>query len=342
MENKPFCSVVMPVYNGAETLKEAIDSVLSQTYENFELIIVNDGSTDNTLNIIKSYTDDRIVIINNEVNQTIVPCLNRGLKESNGKYVIRMDADDICVESRFQKQVLFMEKHPDIGICGSWAKSINLEGDNIGLMKYEKDDNIIKFKMLYECHLLHPAIIIRKEILIENRLAYNPRHYISEDYDLFTRLIDYTKFSNIQEPLLLYRSTETSLERETTNKLDEYYSEIKLKLFKNIGIEINKSQLNLYSLICNQSFFSEKDLLLKAIKLLEELINANKKSKYFPVEEFNQYHQSIGDNLCRNYGSINFFIVKTFYKSNLDHTFYKKSKIVLILFLKIILQIFKK
>lgn len=335
-KSSPFVSVIMPAYNCEDTIKESIDSILLQSYDNFELIIINDGSIDNTLDVINSYNDDRIIVINNKVNQTIVPCLNKGLKNSKGKYIIRMDSDDICVETRFEKQVLFMEKNTDIGVCGSWAKKINYKNENVGNMIYNSENDVIKFKMLHECHLLHPSIIIRKSVLSQNNLSYNPKHYKSEDYDLFTRLIDHTKFSNIKEYLLKYRVTKTSLKRETSNELDEYYYKIKINIFRKIGIELKKDQIDLYTSICNQNFLSEKKLFLEAVKLLENILNANKKSNYFPKSNFNNYLQTIFTSLCRNYKSTNLLVVKTFYKANIYYPLHKKFKILIILSLKTI------
>lgn len=337
----PLVSVVMPAYNCERTLSLAIDSVLNQTYSNFELIIINDGSTDNTVNIIKSYSDYRIILINNQENQTIVPSLNAGLKKSKGKYIIRMDSDDICVKTRFEKQVSFMEKNIDIGICGSCATKINKQGTKIGNMIYDKEDHIIKFKMLHQCHLLHPSIIIRKEVLSKNKIVYDTKHIKSEDYDLFVRLIDYTNFSNIQEPLLFYRETETSINREKTSSLDSFYNEIKLRLFQKIGIKISINQLRLYTSICYQKPISDPNLFIESVKLIEDIFIANKKSKYFKEPQFNKYLQLQFTSLFRNYTLIAPFVIKKFFKSTISYSLIEKNKILMILVIKLIFSSLK-
>jgi glycosyltransferase involved in cell wall biosynthesis len=123
MNNKisPKISVVMPVYNGKEYLALAVESILRQTFADFEFIIINDGSTDNSADIAASYEDPRIKLLHNDKNLGLIPSFNRGLENSRGEYIARMDADDIAFPDRFKKQVAFLDDHPDIALCGSWA-----------------------------------------------------------------------------------------------------------------------------------------------------------------------------------------------------------------------------
>src|SRR5688572_768328 len=125
MINPPLISVLMPVYNAGPYLKESIESVLAQTYDNFEFLIINDGSTDSSEKEILSYNDVRIHYVKCETNSGLIATLNQGLALATGKYIVRMDADDICRPQRFEKQVRFMENHPEIGICGCCADVID-------------------------------------------------------------------------------------------------------------------------------------------------------------------------------------------------------------------------
>ena len=113
-------TVLMPVYNGEMYLREAIDSILHQTFTDFEFLIINDGSTDNSETIILSYDDSRIRYEKNDSNLKLIATLNKGIELAKGKYIVRMDADDISIPDRIEKQVAFLEKNPDVGICGSW------------------------------------------------------------------------------------------------------------------------------------------------------------------------------------------------------------------------------
>lgn len=220
-------SVVMPVYNGALYLKEAVDSILSQTHANLELIIVNDGSTDNSEQIIRSYTDERIVYLKNEVNSRICVTLNRGLDIAKGKYIARMDCDDISVPERLQKQVEYMELHPSIGIVGS---DIIVFGENMEnrLFLFEHDKNICKAGLLFATCFAHPAVMIRKSLLDEYNFRYDDSYRGLEDFELWYRMSKYTELVNIPEPLLHYRkhkSQETqNVSPEVANKLYEFLS----------------------------------------------------------------------------------------------------------------------
>lgn len=221
-------SVVMPVYNGALYLREAIDSILSQTHSNLELIIINDGSTDNSEQIIQSYTDERIVYLKNEVNSKICVTLNRGLDVARGKYIARMDCDDISVPERLQKQLEYMELHPSIGIVGS---DMIVFGKNIEnrLFTFEHDKNICKAGLLFATCFAHPAVMIRKSLLDEYNFRYDDSYKGLEDFELWYRMSKYTEFVNIPEALLHYRkhkSQETqNVSPTVVKKLYEFLSE---------------------------------------------------------------------------------------------------------------------
>ena len=206
-------SVVMPVYNGALYLKEAIDSILSQTHKNLELIIINDGSTDDTEDIILSYEDSRIHYIVNEKNSGICVTLNKGLDVAQGKYIARMDCDDISVPERLQKQVEYMEQHPNIGIIGS---DIIVFGEGIQerLFTFEHDMNCCKAGLLFFTCFAHPVVMIRKSILDEYNLRYDDEYRGLEDFELWYRISQYADLVNLPTPLLHYRKHKS---QETQN-----------------------------------------------------------------------------------------------------------------------------
>lgn len=218
-------SVVMPVYNGALYLKEAIDSILSQTHTNLELIIINDGSTDDSEQIILSYTDERIVYLKNEVNSRICVTLNRGLDIAKGKYIARMDCDDISVPERLQKQVEYMEQNPSIGILGS---DIIVFGEGIGerIFTFEHDKNCCKAGLLFNTCFAHPAVMIRKSLLDGHKFRYDEEYRGLEDFELWYRISRYADLINLSFPLLRYRkhkSQETqNVSLRVVTKLQEF------------------------------------------------------------------------------------------------------------------------
>lgn len=198
----PLVSVVMPVYNGDKYLIEAIDSILNQTFIDFELLIINDGSSDNTENIIKSYHDKRIVHIKNEQNLGLIKTLNKGLDFARGEFIARMDADDISLPERFAKQVALFESNPEIGVC---ATLFTLFGENNEdrVIEHPEHNDSIKIGLLTSCFIGHPTVMMRKKA-IEN-YRYDINYQATEDFELWTRLVRVTKFYNIQESLLKYR-----------------------------------------------------------------------------------------------------------------------------------------
>lgn len=242
--NLPLVSVVMSVYNAEKYLKEAIDSILNQTYKNFEFIIINDGSNDKSLQIIEQYLDKRIVLINNDKNLKLVASLNKGLDLAKGKYIARMDADDISLPKRLEKQVDFMEHNLDVGICGTW-----LQHFPIGPLDKNRETPTYFDVLRYPSPFGHPTVIMRKSVLDTFHLRYNPNFEYCEDYDLWSRAIRYTKFANLQEVLFKYR---------------EHQSSISVSKSKEQAKKTRTVQLNMIHYLTDDEFLFEK---LKAILL---------------------------------------------------------------------------
>lgn len=202
---KPLISVVMPVYNSEKFLNEAITSILNQTYPFFELIIVNDGSTDNSAKIISSYKDSRIKVIKNAINKGLTKSLNRGFSAANGKYIARMDADDWSHPKRLEKQVTFMENNPDYGIVGSvficmYEDRLPYCIGGVRLLEHEE----LHIALLMGNIFAHGEVMIRKSVLDAHKLNYNEKFNPYEDYELWTRLREVTKFKVLPEVLYSY------------------------------------------------------------------------------------------------------------------------------------------
>jgi len=222
--NNPLISVVMSVYNSEKYLKEAIDSILIQTYTNFEFIIINDGSRDRSLEIIRKYQeeDERIILISRE-NKGLPYSLNEGIRLSKGKYIARMDADDISLPTRVEEQVIFMEENRDIGICG--CSILDLDTDRKWILTpYDKR---LKVELLFLSAFAHPSVMIDRKMMIENNLFYNEAFFQSQDFELWVRMSKYTKFANLKSTLLRYRVLEDSISREADKNTEERYLVIK-------------------------------------------------------------------------------------------------------------------
>lgn len=212
-------SVLMPAYNAERYIALAIESILNQTFKDFEFIIVDDGSTDNTPSIIQDFAkkDKRIVPVRHKENLEICRALNTGIELARGKYIARMDADDWSYPNRLEKQYKFMEKHPEVGISGGSMEIINKNGKQIGIRRYNLTDVEIRKKIFRYSPFSHPLIIIRKNILDKTGF-YNPNLVYAEDYDLYFRIGKFAKFDNLDNILLKYRMLK---ENSTSKRLRE-------------------------------------------------------------------------------------------------------------------------
>ncbi len=204
MPRNPKISVVLPVYNGEKYLREAIDSILKQTFNDFELLIISDGSTDGSHEIINEYSDDRVHFIKNEKNEGLIFTLNRGLKEARGEYIARMDQDDISTRDRLQEQYDFLERNPGVALAGGWAEVIDENNNHLGYKRSPSEYYLIKFELLFRNPFIHSTIFFRKEI-IQKLGGYNKDYEHAEDYELYSEMSDKYKIVNIPKILLRFR-----------------------------------------------------------------------------------------------------------------------------------------
>ncbi|MBZ7937990.1 glycosyltransferase [Campylobacter molothri] len=225
----PLVSVIMPCYNRQEYIIEAIESILNQTYTNFEFIIIDDCSTDNTYEIVKKYAeiDKRIIALKNEKNQGIVYTLNRGLNIAQGKYIARMDDDDISLPSRFEKQVEYMEANLDIVVLGSFIEVFNEKFEECYSWVCEDKPEILSILLNFFNPMCHPSIMMRKEFLTSYNLKYEEKYRHAEEYFLWTEILKYGgKIANIPEVLLRYRRHSRSVTSVFSKKQAELTAEI--------------------------------------------------------------------------------------------------------------------
>ncbi len=213
-------SVVMPACNAEQYISEAIESILYQTFKDFEFVIIDDASIDNTWTIIQKHArnDNRIIPLKNKDNLKLSRTLNKGIAVSKGKYIARMDADDISVKDRFQKQFDYMERNPEVGILGGTMELRDINNRIIGKRQYSLTDRQIR-KMIYRyCPFCHPSIMIRKSVL-DQAGGYDGKWNPAEDYDLYFRIGKYSRFANLEDILLRYRVIPMSMTTGLTNEM---------------------------------------------------------------------------------------------------------------------------
>jgi glycosyltransferase involved in cell wall biosynthesis len=184
---KPKVTVLMPVYNGAPCLAEAIQSILRQTFTGFEFLIINDGSTDGSVAVIQGFHDPRIRLVHNETNLGLVASLNKGLGLAQGEYIARMDADDISRPERLALQVNFMDTNPAVGVCGSWVQYFPKAENSVWKLPRRTEE--IRCLQFTTVGVAHPSIMLRRQLFANYGLLYDPRYRHIEDYELWGRAL---------------------------------------------------------------------------------------------------------------------------------------------------------
>jgi len=214
MDSQPLVSVIIPVFNAERFVAQSIQSVLSQSYENLECIIVDDGSSDGSWEIIERFQkiDSRVHPIRQARNQGVSVVSNIALQAANGKYVARMDSDDISLADRFSLQIRFMEAHPEVGILGTGMRCMDETGKLLAAPPIFRGDLAIRWHMMFENPFFNPTIMFRKSVIDSLGLKYEiSAIYGDEDYDFVSRLIAHTQGENLSEILLYYRMHPSSL-----------------------------------------------------------------------------------------------------------------------------------
>ena len=204
----PSVSILMPVYNAEPYLSEAILSMLNQTYTDFELIILDDCSTDRSADVIQTFSDTRIIYHRNEVNCGLANNLNSGLKLAKGKYIARMDGDDISLPHRLQTQVDFLESHPDIDLCSC---AMQMFGADNQLWVRDRDPEQVKITMMFYTAVLHASSVFRRDVFEQNNLYYKQETFPAEDYDLWARAAFFCRMVNLPDVMYLYRMHRTQV-----------------------------------------------------------------------------------------------------------------------------------
>jgi len=276
MSATPLVTVLMTVYNGAEYLKTSVNSIVTQTFEDFELLIVNDHSTDNSVEIIESFNDKRFVIHNNKRNLGQTKSLNIGLKHAKGKYVARMDADDMAFPLWLEKLVKFFEKHQECAAIGSQAIVIDSTGRTKKTRMVPGSFHEIIFRIFFDSPMNHVSVLLNRELILKNG-GYNEEFKVTQDYELWSSLIrNNYSIINIPDVLVSYRvhssskgfleASKRALEEmsETIFRNIHSFTDLKLTFDDAVGLcklfyhthdlnpeEFERAEKNFLSIYCN-------------------------------------------------------------------------------------------
>ncbi len=252
MDEASLISVLMPVYNAEKYLKQSIESILNQSYSNFEFIIFDDASTDSSLSIIQSYEDPRIKIISSKTNKGYLIHLNHGLSIAQGEYIARMDADDISHSDRFQLQIDFLKRNEDHALVGTNYNYINEEGHPISYIQKPflyKDNSDIQIYSLFYNPFLHPSIMLRRKDILELQLKYNPKFYVTEDFHFWTHLLFKKKGANLPQELISYRIHKNQITKTSSKQQQSALKKLIPIILEKKGIPFTENDALLHSYI---------------------------------------------------------------------------------------------
>lgn len=329
MKSKNKISVLLPVYNGEKYLKSSIKSILNQTFKDFEFLIIDDGSTDNSVELIKSFNDSRIIFVKNNKNIGLTKTLNKGLDLAKGEYIIRMDADDISLPERLSKQVNFMDKNLDCGVCGSWIKIFGDTKEHI--IKYETDPDVIRTQLLFLNPLAHPSTILRKKIFDEFSLRYDKFYEKAEDYELWTRVVNFSKICNIPEVLLNYRINHGQITQKYQDVQSKMTMLIRKKALNIFKTNFSDDDLFIHQNLETYNFPSTVEFINKAIDWLLKIRDINLEKNTYSDKNLLKVIGMVYYNLLIRNIDLGLIVLKKLLFSKLSKSIKLKNKIIFIM-----------
>ena len=286
-------SVIMPVYNSSRFLDTAIQSILNQTFTQFELIITNDGSTDDSLSIIKNYNDNRIRLINHEINKGLIFTRNEAVATAKGKYIALLDSDDIALPERFEKQVAFLELNPKFGLLGTWIKTIDEFGNVLkDSIQYPAKPEEIPVILLFKNYFTASSVMVLRSAVPET--PFEPEFPIAEDYNVWIRIAETYKVWNLPEVLTCYRVHSNNIHIRLDKKMLELEMLQLSKQLSKFQADFTEKEKEFFFLIGKTDYAEEYFAFLNtdivfADKCFEKLISVNNLSGRYDKEVFFEF-----------------------------------------------------
>lgn len=282
-----FISVIMPAFRAKAHISEAVQSIQNQTYPNWELLVIQDLPDDGTTEIIRkaAANDPRIFLIQNQIKQGIAESLNLGMRLAKGQYIARMDADDLSHRQRFEKQVCFLDSHPNISLCGTWQHHFGRKREWIH--KTAVSPERCRANLLFSCDLCHSTVMFRRKDFIDRNLFYK-KQYLAEDFELWTRAVRELQFANLPEVLGEYRWDGENITARKMDRLAKEHAIIVAKALQtNLGITVPTEQKRLLEGWGNP-FYAQKDRKIRRrmYRQLEELLR-----KIYRINQQNRFYE---------------------------------------------------
>lgn len=282
----PNVTVVMAVYNGQRYVREAIQSILDQSFSNFEFLVVDDGSVDESAEIVASYSDARLRLIRSSHNCGLAAALNTGIAEARGRYLVRMDADDISKPDRLAKQVDFMERHPVIGISGTWVEVVGAGRQEI--LQYPVDSEVIHSRLLFESVLAHPSVIINRSLWDQERLSYDPSFPCAQDFDLWARAVLVFPLANQPEVLLVHRLHSEQVGSRFGKTQETWADQVRDRQLQRLGLSLEGEGGQTHHALSTWDWPRTQEFAAQAEIWLKRLQRANQVRRQYPEPAFSR------------------------------------------------------
>lgn len=276
-DNRICLSVIMSVFNDSEYVKASVESILNQSFGDFELIITDDASTDNTVDIIRSIGDERIVLICNEENRGLTKNLNSMLKIVRGEYIARMDGDDISHPMRFERQLEYLKSHPGACLVGCDSKNI---GASSLVWRLKADSEELRCRLLARPIFAHPSFMIRKS-LIDEGFFYNEEFKTAQDYEFCSRVSMTHEMGRVPEILLDYRVHSKQISGTSSKGQADNADKVRKSLLSKLGVDFSEDEYSLYRSFATEQVLRDKEKYSLSYDLIEKLIRANENSKVY-------------------------------------------------------------
>lgn len=305
MNKQPAITVFMPVYNAEKYLKEAIDSILNQTFENFELLIIDDGSTDESVKIIETYTDQRIRLIHNDGNKGLPYTRNRGLNLARGKYLAIMDADDVSVKNRLEIEYNIMEKRSNLAVISSGKELLSNAGKSTYGWKeklyswiFYRKSSQIQMDLIFHNVLVNSCSMIRMDFLKNNKILYNEKCFVMQDYEIWTQIsAKQGQFQIVRKALVQYRSHQDNIsnrsrkDKAAQRRNIQFY--IQEKYLKQVGLD-GENDISEYLKIYGKEYEETSECIddnyMYILKgFYEGLLENSKSSEIISYQELKKY-----------------------------------------------------
>jgi glycosyltransferase involved in cell wall biosynthesis len=296
MNHSPKVSVVMAVHNGLPYLPEAVNSILGQSFDNFEFLVVDDASTDGSLDLLHRYADKRIRIISNKNQLDLGQSLNLGIDAALGDYIARMDHDDISLPTRLAEQVRFLDTNIEIDLLGTGARTI---GQIKQVWSYPKDDEGIRSEFVFNSALVHSSVMLRKSTFERHKLRYDPKFKRAQDYELWTRSAPYLRFANLGQPLVRYRIHENQVGRQQAQQQQDAASTVRERELKLLGVNADEKEKRLHDLVSQWDFSTLGGELGGTEQWFLKLWASNQTSGHYPHIAFGRTLERRWQAACR-------------------------------------------